>query len=67
MNFADPTDPIIEKLHFLKNITVTDWDSIGRVIAQTRGRAFQTLGRVFNFLLNTQTLGRAFQRPRRML
>ena len=24
--------------------TVADWDSMGRVITQTRGRAFQTLG-----------------------
>ena len=42
-------------------ITVANWDSMGRVITQTRGRAFQTLGRTFSFLLNPQKLGRMFQ------
>ena len=37
--------------------TVTDWDSMGRVITQTRGRAFQTLGRAFSFFSNSQKLG----------
>ena len=41
---------------------VADWDSIGRVITETRGRLFQTLGRAFSFLLNPQKLGRVFQR-----
>ena len=34
--------------------TVAGWDSMGRVITQTRGRVFQVLGRAF------QTLSRAF-------
>ena len=49
--------------------TVTDWDSMGHVITQTRGRAYQTLGeafqtlrRAFSFLLNPQKLGRVFQK-----
>ena len=42
--------------------TLGDWDGVGRVITQTCGRAFQTLGRAFSFLLNTQKLGWAFQR-----
>ena len=40
--------------------TVADWDSMGHVITQTRGRAFQTLGRAFSFLLNPQKLDRVF-------
>ena len=40
---------------------MVDWDSMGCVITQTRGRAFQTLGRAFSFLLNPQKLGRVFQ------
>ena len=47
--------------------TMADWDSMGRVITQTRvrafqtlGRAFQTTGRAFSFLLNPQKLGRVF-------
>ena len=36
------------------SLTVADWDSMGRVTTQTRGRAFQTLNRAF------QTLGGAF-------
>ena len=40
--------------------TVADWDSMGLVITQTRGRAFQTLGRAFIFLLNLQKLGLVF-------
>ena len=43
------------------NITVADWDSMRRVIAQTLGKAFQTLSRAFGFLLNSQRLGRVFQ------
>ena len=37
-------------------ITVADWNSMDRVITQTRGRAF-------SFLLNPQKLGRVFQKP----
>ena len=44
------------------DVTVTDWDSMGRVIIQTRDRVFQTLGRAFSFLLNPQKLGRVFQK-----
>ena len=40
--------------------TVADCDSMGRVVKQTRGRAFQILGRAFDFLLNLQKLGRVF-------
>ena len=40
---------------------VADWDSMGRVITQTRGRAFQTLGRAFSFLLNPQMFGECFK------
>ena len=32
----------------------TAW--VGRIITQTRGRAFETLGRAFSFLLNPQKL-----------
>ena len=49
--------------------TVADWDSMGRVITQTRARAFQTLaqafrtlGQAFGFLLNPQKLGQVFQK-----
>ena len=48
------------------DVTVADWDSMGRVIMQTRDRVFQTLGRAFSFLLNPQKLGWAFQRLGRM-
>ena len=51
------------------SLTVADWDSMGRVITQARGRAFQTLDRAFQtldrtftFLLNSQKLGRVFQK-----
>ena len=30
--------------------TVADWDSMGRVITQTRDQAFQTRGRAFSVL-----------------
>ena len=46
--------------------TVADWDSMSRVITQTRSRAFQTLGWAFNFLLNPQKLGLVFQKLGRM-
>ena len=36
------------------------WDSMGRVISQTRCRAFQTLDQAFSFLLNPEKLGRVF-------
>ena len=42
--------------------TVADWDRMDRVITKTRGRAFQTLGQAFSFLLNSQMLGRLFQK-----
>ena len=29
-------------------LTVADWDSMGRIITQTRGQAFRTLGRAFS-------------------
>ena len=48
---------------------MADWDSMGRVITKTRvrafealGRAFQTLGQALSFLLNSQMLGRVFQK-----
>ena len=41
-------------LYLTKTFAVADWNSMGRVIAQPRARAFQRLGRAF------QTLGRAF-------
>ena len=46
--------------------TIGDWDSMGRLITQIRGRAFETLGRAFSFLLNPQKLGPVFQRLGRM-
>ena len=43
---------------------------MGRVVTQTRNRAFETLGRAFeslgqafSFLLNPQKLDRVFQKP----
>ena len=49
--------------------TVVDWNSMGCVITQTRGRVFQTLGRAFpslgrafSFLLNPPKLGLVFQK-----
>ena len=33
---------------------MTDLDTMGRVITQRRGQAFQILGRVFGFLLRFQ-------------
>ena len=38
--------------------TMADWDSMDRVKTQTRDRAFQTLGRAFDFLLRFQKLDR---------
>ena len=43
-------------------IKVADWDSMGCVITQTRGRSFQTIVRAFSLLLNPQKLGRVFQK-----
>ena len=41
--------------------TLADWDTIGRVVTQTCGRAFKTLSRVFQTLRRAfQTLGLAF-------
>ena len=55
------------------SLTDADWDSMGRVITQACGRAFQTLdqafqtlNRAFTFLLNSQKLGRVFQRLERI-
>ena len=45
---------------------VADWDSRGRVITQTRGRAFQTRVRASSFLLNPQKIGRVFQKHGRI-
>ena len=33
------------------SVTVDDWDSMGHVITQTRGLAFQPFARAFSFLL----------------
>ena len=38
------------------------WDSMGHVVTQTRGRAFQTIGRAFDFLLRLQKLCRVFEK-----
>ena len=40
--------------------TIPDWDSMDRVITQTRGRAFQTPGRAFSFPLNPQKFRSGF-------
>ena len=40
---------------------LADWGSMGRVVTQTRGRAFQTLGRAFDFLLRLQKLRRVLE------
>lgn len=37
--------------------TVAYWNSMGRVVGQTRGRALQILDRTFDFLLSLQKLG----------
>ena len=39
---------------------VTDWGGMGRVAAETRDWAFETLGRAFDFFLGIQRLGRVF-------
>ena len=39
-----------KKYNHVRLVTVADWDSIGRVITQTRGRAF-------SFFLKPQKLG----------
>ena len=41
-------------------IAVTDWGGMGRVAAETRDWAFETLGRAFDFFLGIQRLGRVF-------
>ena len=43
-------------------LTVADRDSMDRFITQTRGQAFQTLGRAFRFFLNLLKLSRVFQK-----
>ena len=40
---------------------MADWDSMSRFIAQTRGQAFQTIGRAFSFVLNPQTSAEYFE------
>ena len=35
---------------------------MGRVITQTRGQAFETLGQAFSFLLHPQKVGRVFHK-----
>ena len=42
--------------------TVADWDSMERVIIETRGWAFQTLGQAFDFLFSLQKLDWVFQK-----
>ena len=42
---------------------MVEWDSMGRAITQTFGRAFQTHGWALAFLLNPQKLVRVFQKP----
>ena len=49
-------------MKLIQSATVTDWDSMGRVITQTPGRAFQRLSQVFSFLLNPQKLSRVFEK-----
>ena len=51
---------MITKTGLKRRSTVADWDSMGCVITQTRGRTFQKLARAFSFLLNPQTLDRVF-------
>ena len=41
---------------------MADWDSMGRAVTHIRGRAFQTLGRAFHFLVRIQRLGRVFKK-----
>ena len=53
-------------LSLSSNLTVADWDNMGRVVTQTRGRAFQTLSRAFHFLLRLQNLSRVFERLSRV-
>ena len=55
-------------------ITVAEWDSVGRVVTQARGRAFLTLGRAFqtlggafDFLLRLQKFSRVFGKLAQMI
>ena len=55
-------------------ITVAEWDSVGRVATQARGRAFLTLGRAFqtlggafDFLLRLQKFSRVFGKLAQMI
>ena len=41
---------------------MADWDSMGRAVTHIRGRAFQTLGRAFHFLVRIQRLGGVFEK-----
>ena len=43
-------------------LTYRDWDIMGSVTTQTRGRAFQTFSRAFDFFLRLQKLSRVFER-----
>ena len=47
-------------------VPVADWDSMGHVITQTRGRAFQKLSQTFSFALSPQKLDRASQKDGNM-
>ena len=51
-----------EDLGKTKECTVVGWDSMGRVMTQTHGLDFQTLGRAFSFFLNLEKLGGVFQK-----
>ena len=42
--------------------TAADWDSMDRIITQTHGQAFQTLGRAFDLLLSPQKADQVFQK-----
>ena len=46
--------------------TVADWDRMGRVVTETCWRAFQKLGRVFDFFSSLQKLGWVFGKLRRV-
>ena len=53
--------------HIPDAFTVGDWHTMGRIVTQTSGRAFQTLGRAFYFLLRLQNLGWVFGKLGRAL
>ena len=41
---------------------MSDWDSIGRFLTKTGGRAFEILDRPFHFLLRLQKHGRVSEK-----